>query len=82
MTQQAPGKSYRVGISLPKLFKMFPNDDVAKQWFVNQRWLNGPHCPYCGSTNVQSNSLHKTMPYRCRQKDCRKRFLVRTKTAM
>jgi len=82
MTQPAPRKSYRVGISLPKLFKMFPNDAVAEQWFVNQHWPDGPHCPYCGSTNVQSNASHKTMPYRCRQKDCRKRFSVRTRTAM
>jgi len=82
MTQAAPGKSYRVGISLPKLFKMFPNDAVAKQWFVDQRWPDGPHCPHCGSTNVQSNASHKTMPYRCRQKNCRKRFSVRTGTVM
>ena len=40
------------------------------------------HCPYCGSTNVQSGAKHKTMLYRCREKACAKRFSVRTKTPM
>ena len=36
----------------------------------------------CGSTNVQSGTKHKSMPYRCREKECAKRFSVRTKTPM
>ena len=44
--------------------------------------VGGTHCPYCGSTNVQSGAKHKTMPYRCREKECAKRFSVRTKTPM
>ena len=61
---------------------MFPDDATAEQWFTEGRWPKGPHCPYCGSTNVQSGAKHKTMPYRCREKECAKRFSVRTGTAM
>ena len=82
MTQKAPGKSHRKGITLAKLFRMFPDDATAEKWFAEQRWPDGPHCPYCGSTNVQSGAKHKTMPYRCREKECAKRFSARTKTPM
>ena len=80
MTQQAPGKFYRTGITLPELFRLFPDDSTAARWFVETRWPNGAGCPYCGSINVLTGAKHKTMPYRCR--DCRKRFSVRTGTAM
>ena len=79
---KAPGKSFRDGISLTKLFRMFPDDATAEKWFTTQRWGNEPTCPHCGSTNVQSGAKHKTMPYRCREKECAKRFSVRTGTVM
>ena len=80
MAHKAPGKSHRHGITLPELLRMFPDDATAEKWFTEQRWGDEPWCPYCGSVNVQSGAKHKTMPYRCR--DCRKRFSVRTLTAM
>ena len=80
MGQKAPGKGYRKGMTLKQLMQRFPDDATAEAWFATQRWHGEPWCPYCGSTNVQSGARHKTMPYRCR--DCRKRFSVRTNTAM
>jgi len=47
---------------------MFKDEAKAKQWIEERRWPNGPHCPLCGSFNVQSNIKHKTMTHRCR--DC------------
>ncbi len=82
MSKKSPGKSYREGISLVELFKMFPDDETAEKWFVGKRWTNGPVCPHCGSTNVQSGAKHKAMPYRCREKDCAKRFSAKTGTVM
>ncbi len=82
MAQKAPGKHYREGISLVKLFKIFPTDEAAEKWFTEERWADGPHCPHCGSTSVLSGAAHKTMPYRCREKECRNRFSVRTGTCM
>ena len=81
MAKAAPGQAQREGISLPDLFKLFPDDATAERWFAENRWPDGEAaCPRCGSLNVLSGAKHKTMPYRCR--DCRKRFSVRTGTAM
>ena len=82
MAQKAPGKHHREGMTLMQAVEMFPDDATAEAWFAEKRWPDGPHCPYCGSTNVLSGAAHKTMPYRCREKECRKRFSVRTGTAM
>ena len=82
MTHKAPGKFHRKGLTLAELFRMFPDDATAERWFAEQRWPEGLHCPYCGSVNVQPGAKHKTMPYRCREKECAKRFSVRTKTPM
>ena len=76
-----PGKSFRKGISWVKLMQRFPDDAAAEQWFANLRWGNEPACPHCGSTNVQTGAKHH-MPYRCREKGCRKRFSVRIGTVM
>ena len=73
----APGKSDREGISLVKLVRMFPNDDAARRWFEKQIWPQGPHCPKCGSFNVQSNIKHKTMTHRCRDCDGRPMFSLK-----
>ena len=82
MAHKAPGKHYREGISLIEIMDMFPDDGTAEAWFTEIRWPIGPHCPYCGSVDILSGASHKTMPYRCREKECRKRFSVRTKSAM
>ena len=82
MSQPAPGRYYRQGMSLKDLFRKFPNDETAESWFVKTRWPNGIACHYCGSTNVQTGAKHKSMPFRCREKECAKRFSVRTGTVM
>ena len=82
MSQPAPGRCDRTGISLVDLFRQFPNDAAAEAWFIALRWPNGIACHYCGSTPVLQGAKHKTMPYRCRTKGCRKRFSVRTGTVL
>ena len=82
MSQKTPGKAHRKGISLKEVFREFPDDATAEAYFVKQRWPNGVACPHCGSTNVQSGTAHKTMPYRCREKECAKRFSAKTGTVM
>ncbi|MCY3833502.1 MAG: IS1595 family transposase [Chloroflexi bacterium] len=79
MTQKAPGRFYRKGITLIELFQLFPDDSTAEQWFIETRWPYGIRCPHCDSDNVQERSAHKT-PHRCR--DCRKRFSVKTGALM
>ena len=82
MAHKAPGKSDREGISLKKLMRMFPDDEAARKWIEAQVWPDGPYCPHCGSTNVQTPIKHKTMTHRCR--DCPKRpqFSLKTGTVM
>ncbi len=82
MTKKAPGKSFRKGLSLKALFRLFPDDATAEAWFIGKRWPNGIDCPVCGSLNVKTDCKHKTMPYRCREKACDKRFSAKTGTVM
>ena len=72
MTQKAPGKSEREGITLMQAFDMFPDDATAEAWFVKLRWPDGIRCPYCAGERIGSPSKHPTMPYHCRA--CRKFF--------
>ena len=80
MAQKAPGKHFRKGMSIIDLIRMFPNDETAEQWFIQQRWGDEIACIRCGSCNVNEKTAHKTMPHRCR--DCDKRFSVKLGTAM
>lgn len=85
MTQKAPGKSFRTGISLKKVFQMFPDDATAEEWIINIRWPDGVTCPYCGSTKINDGVKHPTMRFRCRGgngKRCYKYFSHKTKTLM
>ncbi len=82
MAKKAPGKAFRKGLSIMDALRMFPDDEAAEKWFIEKRWPVGVCCPYCGSLNVLIGAKHKTMPFRCREKECRKRFSVRTKTIM
>ena len=80
MAVNAPGMHFREGISLFKLFEMFPDNATAEAWFIRTRWPDGMACPRCGSVNVNDKAKHKTMPHRCR--DCDKRFSAKTGTVM
>ncbi|MYB16839.1 MAG: IS1595 family transposase [Chloroflexi bacterium] len=80
MTQKAPGRHYRDGISLLELADMFPDENAAREWFECILWPNDERpCARCGSVNTHEAN-HKTMPYRCR--DCKKYFSVKTGTVM
>ena len=76
-----PGNSFRKGLPLPELFKMFPDDRTAEAWFAEMRWGSmDAQCPFCASGNVQERPTRKPQPYRCRA--CRKDFSVKTGTLM
>ncbi len=80
MTQKAPGRSHRTGMTVMELLRKFPDDAAAEKWFEAQRWPDGRFCPDCGSTNTVVVASRKPMPYRCR--DCRHHFSVRKGTVM
>ena len=79
---KAPGKNHRKCITFKQLLRKFPTDLKAEEWIVRQRWPKGVCCPHCGSLNVQLGCQHKTMPFRCREKLCAKRFSTKTGTVM
>ena len=80
MTQKAPGKAHRKGITLMELSRMFPDEASARKWFEDHLWPDGVRgCPKCGSTDTHECS-HAKMPYRCR--DCGAYFSVKTGTVM
>ena len=82
MAQNAPGKHYRKGLTLIQLGDLFPDDAAAERWFAEACWPNGPHCPSCGSFNVQSNIKHKTMTHRCRDCPDKRFFSLKSGTVM
>ena len=82
MTQKAPGKSHRKGITLTDVVNMFPDNATAEAWIAEGRWPNGPFCPFCKTLNVQSNIKHKTMTHRCRECPSKPMFSLKTGTVM
>lgn len=82
MAQKAPGKSHRKGLTLLEVADMFKDEETAKAWLMEQRWPEGPRCPYCDSPNVQSDIKHKTMTHRCRECEGKPMFTLRTGTVM
>ncbi len=50
---QAPGKSFRKGITLMELFKMFPDNDTAEKWFESRIWRDGRRCPTCNNPDTK-----------------------------
>ena len=79
MTNPAPGKSHREGLTIVQMMDMFPTEEAATEWFESVVWPEGRHCPKCGSLRTCEAS-HKKMPYWCT--DCRSYFSVKTGTAM
>ena len=75
-----PGRSYRKGITLAELFKMFPDDEAAREWFEATMWQDGPVCPRCHSGEPAKPSTHLTMPYWCVR--CKRHFSVKVGTVM
>lgn len=80
MAKKAPGKHYRKGVTLTELIRLFPDNEKAEAWFIQQRWPHGVECPKCGSDNVQERPARKPQPYRCRA--CRKDFSTKTGSLM
>ncbi len=76
MKQNGPGEWFRKGLTLIDVIAMFRDNESAEKWFASMRWPDGPACPHCRGSSVQSGTAHPSMPYRCR--GCGKRFSVRT----
>ena len=68
-------------ISVPQLYKRFPNDTACRAWFEQVRWGGEPICPHCGGVEGIKPS-GSTKPNHYWHKDCRKDFTVTTGTCL
>ena len=80
MAKNAPGKHYRIGISLVDAVKRFSDEVEAERLFVDARWPDGVRCVKCDSANVSPRPTRKPAPFRCN--DCRFDFSVKVGTVM
>ena len=80
MTQKAPGKSHRQGITLMELADMFPDEQSAVDWFETVVWGGERRCGHCEGTDTYRVKSGQPMPYRCRE--CKRYFSVKTGTLM
>src|SRR5437764_4440524 len=60
------------------------DDELARQWFEDRVWPNGPVCPHCGSFGEGVTKLggkaHRPGVYQCNA--CRQQFTVTVGTVM
>ena len=72
-------KKQKLGIA--HITRMFPDDDTAERWFVQQRWPDGVRCPHCGGSEVSNKTTARGKNgFRCRP--CRKAFTTKTNSPM
>ena len=71
-------------MTLPELFRTFPDERVSELWLSAIRWRGKIWCPTCGSRRCPvsgaRNPRHLSQRYRC--KDCKSRFSVRKGTTL
>ena len=80
MTQKAPGKHYRKGMTFVEAARTFSDPDTTERMFIEVRWPDGVACVKCGSLNVGTRKTRKPTTFRCR--DCGREFSVKTDTVM
>ncbi|WP_420321229.1 IS1595 family transposase [Flagellimonas sp.] len=62
--------------SLPQLLDYFKDEATGIAYYENIRWGNEPACPHCGCTNPYKTNRG----WKCRDKECHKKFTVRVGT--
>ena len=68
--------------SLYELLQQYPDEAAAVRFFEQRRWGDSPYCPHCGSLSTSRVESGKPMAHRCRDRNCRKYFSVRTGTVL
>jgi transposase-like protein len=64
--------------SLLEVIRYFSDVDVCIEFIASLRWMNGVICPHCESKEV--GFLKTRRIWKCKNKDCRKQFSVKTGT--
>jgi len=73
--------------NLLELQRYFTTEKICVEYLEQQRWGNTPACPHCGTidpyktvTRSKRPELARTFDYRCRSKECFKKFNALSKT--
>ena len=62
--------------TLPQLLDYFKDEEVCIAYLEQQRWGGTPACPFCGVINPYKTNRG----YKCRDKECHKKFTVKVGT--
>jgi len=62
--------------SIIDLLTYFSDEQKAVEYYANIRWGDEPTCPHCGTKHPYKTNRG----YKCRNKNCHKKFTVRTGT--
>lgn len=82
MAQEATASSWRSDVTpAAPLFRRFSDEATSQEWLEENRWHGEPWCRHCGSFNVRRNN-HKSMPWRCAERERRKKLSVRVGTPL
>lgn len=60
--------------NLKELFAAFKDEDVCRQYLIQQRWNGEPECPYCGHKKVYN--IENGKRFKCANSECYKKFSV------
>jgi transposase-like protein len=60
--------------NLKEVFAKFSDENVCRQYLVNQRWNGKPVCPYCGSE--KSYIIEGGRRFKCGNSQCYKKYSV------
>jgi transposase-like protein len=58
--------------TIPELLDFFKDEETCRQYLAHQRWGGNPTCPFCSTDRAYETNRG----YKCRNKDCHKKFSV------
>ena len=58
--------------TIPELLDTLKDEETCRQYLAYQRWEGNPTCPFCGTDHAYTTNRG----YKCRDKECRKKFSV------
>lgn len=61
--------------NLKELFQKFSNEQVCREYLIQQRWGGKPVCPYC-ENDRKHYVIEKGKRFKCADKSCLKKFSV------
>ena len=80
MANNAPGKHFRKGLTLMEAVKLFSDEELVENMFIEAHRPDGITCPACNSKEVKQRPKRRNYYWRCAS--CHKDFSVKSGTIM